>query len=456
MDIAIPLAENIVKTTYSDLPPESVDSAKRSVLDTLGCLLAGTRDPTCRVVAEAVRAWQGTPSATILGYGYRARVGEAAMVNGILSRTWDLDDYDPVSGDHTSIVTLPVGLALAEALGGASGREFLTATVVATDMIVRVRRATPARYGRGHWWTGAFYVPLTAAAMAAKTLRLSAEQTRDAMGIGFTVLSNTMQGHRDGVFAHKLHQGLATRAGMDAAYFASQGVTGVRNIFEGPQGFYQVYHQGKYDRELCLRDLGKRFLNTDTIMKRYPCVGYANEVIDACLQAIGERRLRENDIKEMTIKVSETGFHMAGEQPWHPPASVVGAQFNLPFAAAATVLERRFGIEELEDFQNREVCQLAGRMRVMIDPELQKGDLAKYQRSPVTVEMTTTSGEHLSGRSFSSAATHSSFDETVEKFRDCVRYNARSLDKATVERVVELCRHLEEVGDVRDVVRLLS
>lgn len=456
MDIAVALSENIANTNFSDLPKASIDSAKRSVLDTLGCLLAGTRDPTCMVVAETVRSWEGKPPATILGCGYGARVGEAAMVNAILARTWDLDDYDPVTGDHTAIVTLPVGFALAEALGGVTGKDFLTAMVVATDMIVRVRRATPTRYGRGHWWTGAFYVPLTAAAMAARVMGLDAERTRDAIGIGFTMVSNTMQGHRDGAFAHKLHQGLVTRGGLDAAYFAARGVTGVRNIFEGPQGFYKVYHQGKYDREVCLHDLGKRFLNTDTIMKRYPCVGYANDVIEACFKAVGERGLRGRDIKEMTVKVSETGFHMAGEQPWHPPSSVVGAQFNLPFAAATAVLKRRFGIEELEDFKNPEVCQLADRIKVTIDQDLQKGDLAQYQRSPVTVEILTSRGERMEGRSFTTAATHSSFDETARKFRTCAGYNIRPLEKAALEHVVDLCRHLEDVKDIREIVRALS
>lgn len=243
---------------------------------------------------------------------------------------------------------------------------------------------------------------------------------------------------------------------MDAALFAARGVTGAKNIFEGPQGFYHVYHQGKYSRDLCLRDLGKQFLNADVIMKRYPCVGYSNDVIEACLQAIGPRRLTGRDVKDMIMQVSETGFHMAGAQPWSPPVSVVGAQFSIPFAAATTVLKRRFKIEDLEEFNNPDVCELAGRSRVETNTELQTGSLAQYQRSPVVMDITLATGERLNGRSFTTAATHSSFENTATKFRECVRYSVSPVASSRTERVIDLCRHLEEVQDVRELVRLLA
>ena len=38
---------------------------------------------------------------------------------------------------------------------------------------------------------------------------------------------------------------------------AEKGVTGARNCLEGEMGLYPIYFQGRYDRQVLLKDLGK-------------------------------------------------------------------------------------------------------------------------------------------------------------------------------------------------------
>ena len=44
-DTAWPLAQHICRTRYADLPPSTIQSTRRDILDTLGCMLGGSSSP---------------------------------------------------------------------------------------------------------------------------------------------------------------------------------------------------------------------------------------------------------------------------------------------------------------------------------------------------------------------------------------------------------------------------
>lgn len=45
--------------------------------------------------------------------------------------------------------------------------------------------------------------------------------------------------------------------------------------------------------------------------------------------------------------------------------------------------------------------------------------------------------------------------EVVEKFKECVRFSARPLKQGKVNELIQLVSNLEEVDDVRKIVKLL-
>jgi hypothetical protein len=49
-----------------------------------------------------------------------------------------------------------------------------------------------------------------------------------------------------------------------------------------------------------------------------------------------------------------------------------------------------------------------------------------------------------------------SWDDLVEKFRDCVLHSARPIPFENVERVIERIAELEAVDDVGEIARLLA
>ena len=89
-----------------------------------------TLAPEAQIVADYVerprrqarRALSGASAA-------RRRAPWAVFVNGSLGHMLDYDDVG--AGGHVSIVTMPVAFAVAEKLGGVSGRDLITAVAAA-------------------------------------------------------------------------------------------------------------------------------------------------------------------------------------------------------------------------------------------------------------------------------------------------------------------------------------
>ena len=130
------LAAHVATLSYDALPRELVELTKQCVLDTLGVSIgASTLSAEAGMVAQYVKDFEGKPESTILGFGGKAPAAWAAFVNGSLGH---MLDYDDTAAGHVSIATVPVALALAEKIGGVSGREFITAVACGTDVMARL------------------------------------------------------------------------------------------------------------------------------------------------------------------------------------------------------------------------------------------------------------------------------------------------------------------------------
>src|SRR5215210_1661831 len=131
------LAEYVEKLRYDDLPQPLVRLIKQCVLDTLGVSLAATTlSPEAKIVADYVADSGGKPVASVWGFGRKAPPAWAVFVNGSLGHMVDYDDVG--AGGHVSIVTIPVAFAVAEQLGGVSGRDFIAAIAAGTDLHTRL------------------------------------------------------------------------------------------------------------------------------------------------------------------------------------------------------------------------------------------------------------------------------------------------------------------------------
>ena len=125
---------------FDDLPVEAIEAAKKSILDTIGVILAASRlEPAVRSVVDLVIDSAGKPEATILAFGGRVPADQAAFANGAMAHCLDFDDQTPW-GQHAASSIVPAVLAVAERRGGVSGRDLIAAVAAGQDLFARLRR----------------------------------------------------------------------------------------------------------------------------------------------------------------------------------------------------------------------------------------------------------------------------------------------------------------------------
>src|ERR1700688_264224 len=170
--------------------PEHVrHEAKRLVLDTLGCLIAGVG---CEIgsIASTMAAWFGGQSrATIAGAQARGSVLGAIYANARTANALDFDETFPV-GAHFGSAGVVAALALAERLG-LSGPEMLLAAIAGYEFARRVASYIgPVVHIEGgrvvgfpDVWGVAAPVVFAAAAATAKARQYEPSLFQQAMGL---------------------------------------------------------------------------------------------------------------------------------------------------------------------------------------------------------------------------------------------------------------------------------
>ena len=86
-------SEFALSIKYEALPADVIASAKRVLLDTLGCAFGSVGSEPANIAETTIRKTFGEGNtATVIGYPRSATVEGALFVNGVLVRSLDLND----------------------------------------------------------------------------------------------------------------------------------------------------------------------------------------------------------------------------------------------------------------------------------------------------------------------------------------------------------------------------
>jgi 2-methylcitrate dehydratase PrpD len=142
------LAEFAVGTTYEDLTKDVVKTAKKMILDTIGCGIAGTfyAEKEVLPVLKVAEEIGGKADCTIIVNGKKTSWFNAILVNGIFMHSIDFDDTRPGPITHTGALVVPPSLALNEKIGG-SGKDAILSVVLAYEVVSRIGSSVmPSHY----------------------------------------------------------------------------------------------------------------------------------------------------------------------------------------------------------------------------------------------------------------------------------------------------------------------
>src|ERR1700758_2839458 len=241
------IAEFVAGLRDDRIPAEVRERIKLLILDSLGCAIYAVDLEWCRILRETCAAIDATRTSSVWGTGQRLSSPHAALVNGTQVQGFELDDVHRQGVLHVGAVVLPALIAVTELRPGMSGREFLTSAVAGYEIGPRVGICMGPEHIAQGWHSGATVGVFSAAAGAARGLRLDPERTVHALGIAGTQAAGLMAAQY-GAMVKRMHAGRAAQSGLYGALLAKDGFTGIIDVFEAPYGGFCSTFSRSQDR----------------------------------------------------------------------------------------------------------------------------------------------------------------------------------------------------------------
>src|SRR5246127_4984398 len=304
------VSEFVVNLKFADIPADSLELGKKSILDGLGLALSGSKAETWRLIQQYVKSFGFSPrgGASVLGSAVRLPARFAAFANGVAIHVDDFDDTqlavakDRVYGllVHPTVCVLPAALATAE-IGGRSGKDLLIAYEAGVEVECKIAEAiSPRHYEDGFHSTGTCGV-FGGTAACAKLKGLDVPHTSRAFGIAASHAAGLRENF--GTMMKPFQAGHATESGVIAADFAAIGWTAAEQILEAKRGVFHAYG-GTYDPAAIVDRLGKpwTFQNPGVSIKPFPSGSLTHPGMTEL-----SRLLRENSIRSANVVQVDVG-----------------------------------------------------------------------------------------------------------------------------------------------------
>ena len=439
------MAEFIATLRYDAIPTEVLTRIKLLILDSLGCAIFGTDLPWSRILIDTLAGLDTTTACGVWGTAKRLSAPHAALANGTLVQSFELDDVHRGGVLHVGAVTLPPLLAIIEMRPELSGRDFLAAAVAGYEIGPRVGLCMgPEHIGQG-WHSGATVGVFSAAAGAAAALHLAPEKIVHALGIAATQSAGLMAAQY-GAMVKRMHAGRSAQSGLYAALLAEAGFTGIVDPFESEYGgFCTTFSRStdRFDRAELTRDLGRSFETMGIALKFYSCVGSNHTTLDAIRAMRGRHPFRPEDMAEITVHGSRVTVDHVG---WpYRPEGLTSAQLNLPYCVATLLLENDVFVDQFSEAMLADPARMALAARVTVKEDPTITARGRSFRHMVRVEITLRDGTHLEETCEAPRGSEQSFAteaDVIEKFR---KLTARRIPHTQIERIIAAVMEAEKL-----------
>lgn len=451
MTIAERLAAFTASLEFEDLPADVAAAARVRVLDVLGVALAASTQDFAAALARTLDGWAAGGEATVIGAKSPAPVPLAVLANGTLAHALDFDDTHPGAIVHVSSVIVPAALAVGEA-ARADGRTVLAAVVAGAEAMIRLGlAASGAFHARGWHATGACGA-FGAALAAGRVQGLDAGRLAAALGLAGSFASGLLEFLSDGSSAKRVHAGWAGQAGVVAAALAAQGFAGPATVLEGRFGLYAAM-LGAPPAAAPFGTLGRQWETLRVAVKPYPCCHLLHAYLDCALALRSAHGIVPEAVESVECRVPAGEIPIVCEpvEAKRRPRTPYEAQFSLPFAVAAALVDGRVTLDTFTAARlaDPRLARLAARVSYAVDPD------ARYPEGfPGWVRLRLTDGRVFEAREPDGRGGPERPLPTaavVEKFRDNA---ARALPPARVERLEAAVLALDTLADAGEVLRL--
>ena len=457
--IAEVLGEYAANFRYEDIPGAVLEQARYILLDGIGIAFASTNFEFAQRAYSALGGAEGEGGGTVIGMPGKLPMRDAVMMNSMLVHGLDFDDTFFAGGIHPTASCFPSALGVAERTG-ASGRDLLTAYVLGMEVVTRVAGVAQGSLNQGGLHPSSMLGGFAGAVTAGWLTGLNAHQMTMAQGIALGMAAGTLESLVDGSWTKRIQPGWAAASGITAARLARQGFIGAKAVYEGRFGLYPA-HMGaraaECDYSVATRELGTSWNLLQVALKPFPACHAAQAVIQAGVTLSRETGVKAEEIASITAIVPPQYVALVCEpiERKRRPDSMYGAQFSIPYTAACSLINGRFGLAQIQDAALRDARTLALAQKVSYQVDTQFTTAQFKTSRPAELLIKTNDGRTLSHkveRLTGSPDRPMTHDEIIAKFMD----NAESvMSSARASQLRDRVLAIENFASTRDLVALL-
>lgn len=454
MGLTHEIAQFVVAKGYRSFSKEEVQAAKNLILDALGGMIAGAKEPATAITIEFARDNGGSAQCGIFGAGVKTSLLDAALANGTSCHSQELEAIGLFTGSNP-MTNIPVALNVGEKLW-LSGMAVIEGTIMGLEVQTRLGMGGPGSFDRG-FSSIPLYGSLGAAASAGKMMGLSVAQLQHALGIA--IAQSSGQQRQQGSMTHLLESGIGCRNGVTAAMLAQGGMTADPDLIEGERGFYDLFCSGGrgYNHDNVARSLGDPFCVTGIFTKKYGCCFFSHRAVEALVQLVDKNEIRLEHVARVEVEIPPFVAQMLR---YPEPKNGEEAKFSLEQALGSVLADGKLALPHTRPFSDAGAMdpkyQAARRMVRVVERKDWGGGRSAPWSTPVTVHL-------KDGRTITRAVSADEIkgggkyplspEELTERFRTMV---AGFLSPAQIDRSIELVLDLENLDSVGELTKLAT
>jgi 2-methylcitrate dehydratase PrpD len=430
------------------LPDEVLWRAKQHFLDSVASVVGGSARPAGR----AGSAWLDVAfpgaggSCSVLGTARKASALGAAMANGMSAHADETDDSHAPSLSHPGCSVAPAILAASEEVG-ATGASVLRAYVVGYDIGTRIGRATQSAFrdrSIGKWSSHSVVGTLCAAAASGVIYGFDPDEARFLLSYATQLTSGVTTWVRDQSHVQKafVFAGMPAMHAILAASMVRTGCDGVDDPFSGAPNWLQAMSESPDVSELT-SELGSRFEVMQATIKKYAVGSPSQAAIEAVVQLLADQPVPAADVDAITVALPAESAVVVDNRAM--------PNVNVQYLVAGTLIDGGFSMRMSQDQERLADPQVSALMaKVALVPE---EEFAHQRAARVDVSLRDGTVVSRTVRDVRGTPKNPmSFEESRTKAEDLIG-EVIGADRARA--ACDLVSHLEDVGDIGELIALL-
>jgi 2-methylcitrate dehydratase PrpD len=450
------MADFVANLRYEDIPAEVRQRIKLLMLDSLGCALYGAELEWSRILQQRLGELDTTRMCAVWGTRQRLSAPHAALVNGTQVQGFELDDVHRQGMLHVGSVVLPALIAVTEFNKGLSGREFLTAAVAGYEIGPRVGICMGPEHLEQGFHTGATFGVFSAAAGAARGLKLDTGRTVHALGIAGTQAAGLMAA-QFGAMVKRMHSGRSSQSGLYGALLAESGFTGIVNVFESEYGGFCTTFSRSTDRfriEELTAGFGSVWQTMGIALKFYSCVASNHTTLDALRLMQEEHPFGANDVDKIVVHCTQaTAVHVGWK---YQPQGLTSAQLNLPYCVATLLLDGDVFVDQFSEDRVADPARMALAEKVDVREDPAYTAQGSKSRHLVRVEVHLKGGKKMERIVAAGRGNEHNFASEADVVAKFEKLAIHALPQAQVGELRDALLDIEKLADAGRIAELLA